>query len=650
MSTEWLETDGLGGFAMGTLGTAPTRRYHGLLIATPRGTSRRHLFLARVADSVGPRAGARSDLFVVHHDQPRRQEPAVPAALSSFSIDPIPAWQFETTDWRVRREVLVPKGRPAVLCHWENLASSEPLLLRIRPFLVCRDLDRLHFHNEALDTESVGADDERRFQPYPALPTVIARVGRSGTAPRWIEAGEWDDGILLETDRARGYDAIEDHFSPGYFELELAAGETVTVAFSIDKAIDDPAALREEVLALRQKARRLRAHATSGSTTRARLDARADDFLQIDAHGRLGICAGFPWFTEWGRDTFLALPGLTLARGRVDQCARVLLGAVRFLHRGLLPNIFGQDRDDSHYGSVDAALWFARAVDLWRRAGGDRPDVARVLDDALIAIAAEYHDGTALGIVADSDGLLRCGSEELNATWMDARLPSGPVTPRDGKPVEIEALWCALLDQVAELCAKADRADATMWRERAQRANASFLAAFWLPATGRAPGYLADRIDPAGNPDPRIRPNMVLAAALPRSPLSREQKAEVLAITERELLTPRGLRTLAPSDPSYVGRYEGDVVSRDRAYHQGTAWPWLLGAYAELALAVEGDGARPRLLELLDGLLPELDRAGLDHVSEVFDGDAPQRPGGTIAQAWNTGEILRAYDLLEDSR
>jgi predicted glycogen debranching enzyme len=295
-------------------------------------------------------------------------------------------------------------------------------------------------------------------------------------------------------------------------------------------------------------------------------------------------------------------------------------------------------------------LWFARAVDLWRRSGGDRPDVGRVLDDALCTIAAEYHDGTALGIVADSDGLLRCGSADLNATWMDARLPSGPVTPRDGKPVEIEALWCALLDQVAEIGAKGDRAEAAIWRERAQRANASFLAAFWLSDAAGTSGYLADRIDPAGHPDPRIRPNMVLAAALPRSPLSAEHKAQILAITERELLTPRGLRTLAPTDPSYVGRYEGDVVSRDRAYHQGTAWPWLLGAYVELALAVEGDGARQRLLALLDGFLPELDRAGLDHVSEVFDGDAPQRPGGTIAQAWNTGEILRAYDLLLDSR
>lgn len=638
-------TDGVGGFACGTVDGRPTRRYHGLLIAVPPGHTRRHLFLAGFDEGIRNAVGDRGALMPPIGDGTAA---AATATLTDFALDPATRTEFAVCGARLARQILVPKGRPAVLCRYELLEAEAPLVLELAPRLACRDVDHLHYRNEVLDPRAEWDGSILRVRPYASLPAVVLRVATDAavdfdTAPRWT------CGIAYPVDRARGYDGREDHFVPGTLRVELAPKSSILVAVSLDAPVENPRTLFDSVLDLRRKARRMRAASTADSRVRARLDSRADDFLQV-VDGRLGICAGYPWFWEWGRDTCIALAGLTLARGRVDQCARVLQGILPFVRDGLVPNIFGRDPDSSHYGSVDAALWFARAVDQWRRADGRRPALDEALDEALLAIATGYHDGVdragdLLGIRADHDGLLHCGDGSTNATWMDARLPEGPVTPRHGKPVEIQALWCSLLDMVAELPSAQ-----AQWRERRDLAFASFEAAFWLPPTEGSPGMLADRVDPDGRADRSIRPNMVLAAALPRSPLSDAQRAAVLAVCDQHLLTPRGLRTLSPSDPAYQPRYRGDVVARDRAYHQGTVWPWLLGAWVELALRVRGRAAEAELRSLLDGFAPELDRVGLDHVSEVFDGDAPHEPGGTIAQAWNTGELLRAYALLEELR
>ncbi|MFY9343831.1 MAG: amylo-alpha-1,6-glucosidase, partial [Planctomycetota bacterium] len=367
----------------------------------------------------------------------------------------------------------------------------------------------------------------------------------------------------------------------------------------------------------------------------------ADDFLYRTANGRPGVLAGFPWFGEWGRDTFVSLPGLTLVRGRVDQCAEVLRAAVPFLRGGLLPNVYGADPASSHYDSCDAALWFALAVQRFADAGGDAALLRDQLVPALAGIAAAYEAGTGLGVGAEASGLLAAGRADLNATWMDARIASGPVTPRQGFAVELQALWYSLLAFLAER----DR-DVARWRVLAERCGVAFAGQFWL-ADG---DYLADRVH-GGRPDRAVRPNMLVAAALARSPLTTAQRAGVVHKARAELVTPVGLRTLSPLDPAYRPRYEGGGEVRDAAYHQGTVWPWPAGFYVEAALAALPKKGRAKeakaLRAWLDGFLPELDRAGLDHVSEVFDGDPPHRPGGTFAQAWNSGELLRALALCE---
>jgi predicted glycogen debranching enzyme len=422
--------------------------------------------------------------------------------------------------------------------------------------------------------------------------------------------------------------------------VALESGADVIVAATIGPAIRDPlSAWRAESI---RRAKRL---SLLPLGVRAVQDLVADDFLQRDESGRQIVIAGFPWFGEWGRDTYISLPGLLLARGRVDECGEALESALAYMKRGLMPNIFGQSRQDSHYGSADASLWYARAVQLYERATGDGVRVAQRFLPALTEIAESHIAGTDLGIGCDEEGLLHAGSRELNATWMDARTAAGPVTPRDGCAVEINALWYQLLAHLEHLYRRfGDAHEVRVWGRRKRLVGRAFLERFWLPEEH----YLADTWN-AGRADKSLRPNMVIAAALEWSPLSRGMRTDIVKCAMGELLTPFGLRTLEPRNPAYVGRYFGDQDQRDRAYHQGTVWPWLIGFFCEAYLRAYG--WKPRRLEylksLLDGFEGHLASCGLNHISEVGDGDPPHRPGGTIAQAWNTAEILRAYSLLE---
>jgi predicted glycogen debranching enzyme len=636
---EWLQVDGRGGYACGTVADLATRRYHGLWIARPEDSARRCLAVAGLDERVGVGDQAVSLLHAHWATQPA---PFAPQAETSFALRPCPTWTFRTARHTVERAVLLaaaagPAGAPVLFVCWRN-RGAEPLRLLVRPLLGFCDADHLPAAADGFDATVQARGASWGFRPSAVLPTLWLTV--DGLAAFRAEPA-WYRGFHYATDQARGYDHVGDRWTPGVLELDLAPGQDAVAAFTLGGVCEDPAAAYEAARADAQ--RRANAVATAAAPLRARLDRAADDFFYTAPGGRLGILAGFPWFGEWGRDVFVALPGLSLARGRVDLCERVLAGALPFLRRGLLPNIYGRTPADSHYGSCDAALWFALAVRRYADAGGSRERLRDELLPALRAIAAAYTAGTDLGLVVDADGLLLAGRSDLNATWMDARTRVGPVTPRAGLPVEIQALWYALLALLVDLGEHGFAA-------ARDRCGDGFRRRFWLAGANSADGWLADRVE-RGVADRSVRPNMVLAAALPASPLSTAQRAAVVRKAAAELLTPRGLRTLSPQDPAYRGRYEGGVESRDLAYHQGTAWPWLGGFYVEAALRAASrkqlPATRRELRTWLDGFLPELDRAGLDHVSEVFDGDAPQRPGGTFAQAWNTGELLRALQLLD---
>ncbi len=661
LTQEWLETDGLGGAASSTVLLCPTRRYHALLMTPRPGSAKRYVWLSRFDETIVV-AGSELPLSMARYQG--LWAPLGHQALESFELAPFPRWTWLWGGVRVTREVLVPAGQACVLVRWRASGAGSPMKLRLRPLLPFREADGLTVENMALDSraERFGTRDIGGItcQPYGELPKISIAVSRAfefTTEPVWFR------GLEYAVDIERGYGGHEDQFSPGVIDLVLPDGADVVVQANLGAPLADPAARFEresqrriaELAAVRARraptqgvlfaSEKPRDTALVALDVRSALDLGADAFLYCTETGRRGVIAGWPWFGEWGRDTYISLPGLLAARGRNGELGDALAGALDFLRDGLLPNVFAATPSESHYGSVDASLWFARAVRFHEAAGADMRAVAERFLPALLEIATCYRDGTGLGIRADETGLLVAGSPNLNATWMDARIEGVPVTPRNGAPVEIEALWIFLVAYVDHLLTAVGRtSEAQPWRALRTAAASEFMRRFWLEGEDR----LADVWREEGV-DRALRPNQVLAAALEWSPLSRAQRGLVAKSAAEVLLVPRGLRTLDPRDPAYVGRYGGDEHQRDRAYHQGTAWPWLVGSFVEAWLRGVGDSANDRayLREVLDGFAPHLAEAGLMHVSEVFSGDAPHTPGGCFAQAWSTAELLRAYALLD---
>ncbi|HUP25728.1 MAG TPA: amylo-alpha-1,6-glucosidase [Thermoanaerobaculia bacterium] len=631
---EWLETDGCGGFASSTVLLCPTRRYHGLLVAPAPGLDRRHSFLSRFEETVH---GEGHEFPISMARYPTLWYPHGHRSIAGFALRPYPTFEYHIGPVSITRELLMVRGAPVVLCRYLARFPHAELQLRLRPLLTCREADALTHENLALDPRV------RRFplgvsvRPYAALPAVSFTVG--GAPPSFEADPVWSRQVEYQRDLVRGYDGHEDQFSPGWFDLPLHAGRELVVAATIAEPVDDPLAL------WREEARRRETAALSVAPGfRGRLELAAEDFLYRDANRRLAVVAGFPWFGEWGRDTFLSLPGLLLARGRVEECGEALEGSLRYLRDGAMPNVIGPTPESSSYDSLDSALWFAWATAEYAAQGGSSNRLERSLRPAIEEIAASLLGGRAPGLSVDPDGLVVNEPPSQAATWMDARSQGDLLTPRWGCPVEVNALWYALLCFLERRHREAGRdSEAAAWDVRRRRAALAFLERLWLES-----GYLADRWQD-GVADPAVRPNMVVAAALAESPLSQEQRVAVVERVERELLTPVGLRTLSPEDPAYEGRYSGGPERRDHAYHQGTAWPWLLGFYVEACLRARGRRADEvaRLRSLLDGFSDQLQVHGLLHVSEVHDGDPPYRPGGAPAQAWSTAELLRAYHLLE---
>ncbi|HVS09678.1 MAG TPA: amylo-alpha-1,6-glucosidase [Planctomycetota bacterium] len=657
LTREWLETDGRGGYASSTVLACNRRRYHGLLVAPYRGNPSRHVFLSRLEEWVhGPAGegerggGAAFPLSMARYSGV--WSPHGHKLLERFELRPWPSFLYRIGGTEVLREVLMAKSRPAVLVRWSLAGEPLPLELRVRPLIAFRDAHHLTRENLDLDprVERLDADALAiACRPYGSLPRLAISVD---SAEASFEADPlWYRDVEYAMELERGLEGHEDLFSPGELRLPLSPSAPCTLAASLEEPAGDPAQLWE-----RESATRLEALAQAGIGPRAQLALGADDFLyraplalagpRVEPRERLGVIAGFPWFGEWGRDTFVSLPGLLLARGRVAECGDALGSVLGYLRGGLLPNVFGEARESSDYGSADASLWYARAVRAYDLAGGDRERLLERLAPALAEIAESYAAGTELGIAADQKGLIRAGAPSSNATWMDARTSLGPVTPRDGYAVELNALWYFLLAYLEDLARRAgDGEREREWRKRKRLAGRSFLRRFWLE-DGR---YLAD-VWKEGAVDRSVRPNMVIAASLEFSPLSRGKRTDVVKRAELELLTPRGLRSLAPSAAGYRGAYRGGPQQRDGAYHQGTVWPWLIGPFCEAYLRAYGSARHrlQRLRELLAGLDDVLSTQGLNHVSEVFDGDPPHRPGGSIAQAWNTAELLRAWQLIEE--
>lgn len=637
---EWLEVDGNGGFAMGTVAGVNTRRYHGLLVAALHPPVDRVVLLSRLEEEVELPGGARFQLGCAQY--PGAVAPEGFRHLQGFALDPFPTWRFGLGALGIERRLLMLHGQATTIVEYR---ASLPCTLRLRPLIAGRDFHALTHRNPQLDGRLAidGAAGRLRIAPYAGLPPLTLHHGGSASAEgaAWYERAEY----LEELDR--GLDFREDLYCLGTITLELAPGRPgwLLATTAADDGGWDPARLGAAIEG--ERARRRERLAWRDPLTR-RLAVAADAYRARRHDGAATVMAGFPWFADWGRDTMIALPGLLIARGLLGEAEQVLTGFLEHLDAGLLPNRFVDGGEPPEYNTADATLWLFQAVRALLAAGGDRAWALRVFLPRALTIYRFHLRGTHHGIVVDpEDGLLCAGGPGSQLTWMDAKVGDQVMTPRHGKPVEVNALWLAALQLLEELLREAGQPEvAGEVAEQRSRAAASFVRAFWNPARGClhdvVPARLPDGSQPP--PDARVRPNQVFAVSLPGSPLSIEQQRSVLQVVRDQLLTPVGLRTLAPDEPGYRGRYHGDALSRDAAYHQGTVWPWLLGPFVSAWLRAHG--RTPENLAWGRALLAPLARhleeeACLGQVSEVFDGDAPHRPGGAVAQAWSVAELLR---------
>ncbi len=600
---EWLVADGLGGFAMGTVGGLRTRRYHGLLVVATGPPGRRMLGLASL-DPVLVAGDARVRL-AVHEWAGGAVDPAGHLHLASFDLDDgVPRWRWQVGPIVLEREIAAVRGRAAVAVVHRLRSAPGPVRLELTALGTWRDAHGERFASGTPVVEPV-ADGFVLENAY--------RVAGPGFQP----AGGWYEGVRYREEAMRGLPHREDLWHAGTFSAELGPGDAATVLAWSGELGAAPPAGPDVVMAARAR--------TAALVRRAGAEDAVDRALAVAADRMVvagpAVVAGYPWFGEWSRDTMTSYEGLFLETGRAEEGRELLLRAAGTLSEGMLANTADSGRLE--YNTADGTLWFLHAVGRHVERTGD-VDLAAELAPRLVEVVDRHVAGTRFGIGVDADGLLRQGAEGEALTWMDARVDGVPVTRRAGKAVEVNALWINGLASVAGLV-ESIGLDGSRIRELESRARASF-----------APAFLRDgRCDDVAG-DPTLRPNQLLAVSLPHAPLRERSVVEACA----PLLTPLGLRTLDPADPRYRGRHRGGPAERDAAYHQGTVWPWLIGPYVEAALrtGLPVDG-------VLDGLEAHVAEWGLGSVSETADGDAPHLASGCPFQAWSVAELLRARRL-----
>jgi predicted glycogen debranching enzyme len=648
---EWLEADGLGGWAMGTVAGPRTRRYHGLLCIATRPPIGRVMLVNGLGETFFDGHAARP---LDAHYYSGVVHPTGHTALDGFAIEPWPTWTYALDGGQLVREVVVLRGRPGAVVRWRWLPRSHHpgalATLTVRPLCSGRDAHALHHENTTLDPrcqiEQKIGDGCVEVSPYPgAIPGV--RLQHDGG---FRVAADWYRRFVYPLERERGLDCEEDLFSPGELSFDLLRGPAhLWLAPASEPRIDlaSASALLEQEAA-RRRARVPWARDTTGPAPdpiAARLTAAAEAFV-VTAKGRVDrggtahatVIAGYPWFTDWGRDTFISARGLGLAFGpRVER--DLLLAWEPFVSAGMIPNRFPEGAhgaEGAEYNAVDASLWYALrcARHLIAHAaplGPDDTDARRRLGSAVQRILEGYLAGTRHGIHVDDDGLVHAADGGLQLTWMDAKVGQWVVTPRAGKPVEVQALWITALEAAARLLGASEPTLGHELAERAAWARSSFVMRFWCEARG----YLYDVIDGPAR-DETLRPNQLYALGLTRPLVDPDRARRALEAVERELLVPVGLRSRARG-PGYRGKMVGNPVERDGAYHEGTAWAFLLGIYADACQRVRGR-VPPGVLS---GLIAHLEGDGLGQIAEVFDGDAPHHPRGCPAQAWSVAEALR---------
>jgi predicted glycogen debranching enzyme len=628
MTREWLETNGIGGFASGTIAGANTRRYHGLLTASTRRPLGRLTLLSKLEETLV--LGERR--FGLSTNQFRAKvHPDGYMYLKGFRLDPFPIWTYTVEDVELEKRVFTPHGLNAVVCRWSITSEKPKARFELRPLIAFVDYHHLQKVNDVFDETYSSSDGVISVRPYHEMPKLFF-----GHNSNLVErTGFWYRDFQYDIERERGFDFHEDLFQP--FSLSFDLGKPAVVVASTEqvKAADAGKLERNEI---KRRAGLIKL-AKAKTELQEQLTLAADQFIVARGEGQ-SVIAGYPWFSDWGRDTMISLPGLTLATGRPDVARSILLEFSNHISEGMLPNRFPDAGEEPEYNTADATLWYFEAIRAYAEATGDYDVIQDELYEKLAGILASHLRGTRYGIHVDTDGLLYAGEPGVQLTWMDAKIGGIVITPRTGKPVEIQALWynaLRIMEGFAERFGHDE--DRERFDAMADLAKLSFNALFW----NETEGCLFDVVT-NGHRDASIRPNQIFAVSLAHPVLDEARWRPVVEKVRSELLTPVGLRSLSPRDPAYVPAYTGSPFKRDSAYHQGTVWGWLIGPYIDAYRKVFSE-EEPAVAEMLSGLEQHLKEAGLGQISEIFDADPPHTPRGCPAQAWSVAEVLRVLRL-----
>lgn len=660
LTREWLVTNGLGGYASGTVAGAVTRRYHGLLVAALHTPLGRTVMLNHLLEELRLPGGRRVALGGTESAEVMDMPGAT--FFVDFHLDTgLPVWRYQVDGFVVEKRILMPHFQNTTVVTYRLLEGDAPLRLRLRP--------SVHFRSYEAPVDSPMREpyrlvaSEERFELHAATPELppLRIAQRGGISPALVIRPQHHSRITYPVERDRGYEAVGELWSPGYLRAELTTDAPVALIASTEDWSTALGAGLEDMYEI-EKLRRNRlislAPPAAQSGVAAELVLAADQFITRPA-GRVAeqaralaegrelrtIIAGYHWFTDWGRDTMISLEGLTLCTGRHREASDILRTFARYVRDGLIPNMFPDQSTEGLYHTADATLWFFHATERYTQFTGD----PRLMEDLLpvfVDIVERHLDGTRFGIGVDpADGLLRQGEAGLQLTWMDAKVGDWVVTPRRGKAVELNALWYNALRLLEGWCRDTrDPKTAATLARHAERVHESFNRRFWYGEGG----YLYDLVDGEDGDDSACRPNQIFAISLDHPVLDPEHWRPVVDTVASRLLTPVGLRSLAPDHPDYQPRYWGDLHARDAAYHQGTVWGWLIGPFIDAWLRCYPDD-RKRARSMLSGLVDHLDEFGVGTLAEIFDAEEPFAPRGCIAQAWTVAEVLRCWGRTEDA-
>ena len=634
IGAEWLETNGLGGFASSTVLGINTRKYHALLNVAQNPPVDRAVMVSRVDETVTV-GSEKYDISASEYEA--AVYPTGYKYLESVRLDPFPIFTYEVGGVRIEKSVFMVYGENmTVVTYTVKPRSGGPrrsqVVLSLRPFIAGRDHHLVMRENGEFNREVEVEPESLSMRPAAGLPPVFIGFGGG----RFQHSGYWYRDFYYRKEKARDYDCIEDLYSPGIIVFSFDETDSQSLVLSTEPIPNAPAeGIRGKEL---RRRRRLVANPLADTEFGQYLVPAADAFVVRRGNEGRSVIAGYPWFTDWGRDAMISLPGLTLVTGRFEDARRILSTFVANVKDGLIPNRFTDEQDRAEYNTIDATLWLFEAVRKYYDYTNDVDFVSSLLP-ALRDIVRHHLEGTMFAIKADADRLLGGGSPDVQLTWMDAKVNGEVITSRSGKAVEINALWYNALMIMSDLSADAGGlADESKYDILASEVFESFNREFWNADRG----CLFDVIGPDYK-DASVRPNQIFAISLSYPVLDKSRRQSVMEVVRSELLTPFGLRTLSPEDPRYCGRYEGTLYDRDKAYHQGTVWPWLIGPYIKAYQRTYGisEETLAHCEGLLTGLLDHMKVNGLGTIAEVYDGDPPQRPLGCFAQAWSVAEVLR---------